>query len=265
MSRPRHRVPLLVLPVLLLGLAACDADVWIESPGERREAAADTVERVPVVVDTVYRPEPIDSVAASFAWLAARPTGRITTGRSFPAGAEEAARQFVRALGQTGSSTRGTIGAGDVGYQRAFTYVHPRVRGPRTSDQWQRSLAGVVKVALVRLEPVPGDSTLVFAELLVLRELDRQSMIGLYHGHFAAAPGDNGWQLTAARFVSEDWQSPLGGIESWRYDRARAGSRYAELDPDYGLDLVRLHSGEWVPLAMPVPVADLRFGLPDLL
>lgn len=238
----------------------------MESPGERRETKTDTVaaETVPTVVDTVYRPAPIDSVAASFAWLVARPTGRITTGRSFPSGAEEAARQFVRALGQTGSSTRGTIGAGDVGFQRAFTYVHPRVRGRRSSDQWKLSLAGIVKVALARLEPVPGDSTRVFAELLVLREIDRQSMIGLYYGHLEAAPGDNGWQLVAGRFTSEDWQSPLGDHESWRYDRARAGSRYAQRDPEYALDLVRLHSGEWVPLTMPAPTPDLQLGLPDL-
>lgn len=240
--------------------------MWIEQPGERRESRADTAvaETVPTVVDTVFRSTPIDSVAASFAWLVARPTGRITTGRSFPSSAEEAARQFVRALGQTGSSTRGTIGAGDVGFQRAFTYVHPRVRGRRSSDQWKRALAGIVKVARVRLEPVPDDSTRVFAELLVLREIDRQSLIGLYYGHFEAAPGDNGWQLVAGRFASEDWQSPLGEHESWRYDRARAGSRWAERDPDWGLDMIRLHSGEWVPLARPAPTPDLQLGLPDL-
>jgi hypothetical protein len=251
--------------LVLLAALGCRAEMWIESPDERLAAESDTAEESSVgPVDTLYRPTPIDSTAASFAWILRRPPARLTDDRSFPETPVDAARQFLRTLGQTGSSTRGTIGVGPLGYERAFTYVHPQVRGSRTAEQWASTLTGIVRPAVVRLEPVPGDSTLVFAELLVLRDVSGQSMAGLYYGHFAAAPGDNGWQLTGARLASEDWQSPLGGHRSWRYDRALAARSYAGEDTTSALAMVELKSGEWVPIAQPAPVADLRFGLPDL-
>lgn len=246
-----------------LALVACRAEVHLESPDERMAARADTAGAAPVAVDTIYRPMPIDSVGASFAWLVDRPAPLVPANRTYPDGPEEAARQFVRALAQTGSSTKGTIGTGDVGYQRAFTYVHPGVRGRRSAERWARALAGIVRPAVVQMLPVPEDTTRVFAELLVLREIDGQSILGLYYGHFSAAPGDNGWQLTGGRFQSEDWESPLADHQPWRYDRAGAAREYAGEDPDYALNLVRLQSGEWVPLARPTPRVDLRFGLPE--
>jgi len=221
------------------------------------------VAEVAIAADTVFRPMPIDSSAASFAWVVERPEARVTRERSYPSDPEDAARQFLRALAQTGSSTKGTIGVGTIGYDRAFTYVHPRVR-PRSVEAWRTSLAGIVRPAVVRLDPVPGDSTRVFAEIVVLREIDRQSLLGIYYGHFRAAPGDNGWQLTGARFASEDWQSPLGGHRPWRYDRALASRTYAAQDTTSPLTMVQLKSGEWVPIARLAPAADLRFGLPDL-
>lgn len=260
LRRPLERL----FPLVVLLLAACPAELRIESPDERLEGGSDTASAVSVVVDTVYRPMPIDSVAASFAWLVERPSPRMPSARPYPSTAEEAVRQFLRALGQTGSTSRGTIGVGDIGYERAFTYVHPAVRGRRTWRGWAASLAGIVRVGVVRLEAVPDDSTRVFAELSVLRELDGQALVGLYYGHFSVAPGDNGWQLTGARLASEDWAAPLGGYLPWRYDRAGAARMWATEDPAYALHLTRLASGEWVPLARPTPVAHLRFGLPDL-
>jgi len=243
----------------------CRAEMWIESPDERLAGGADTMRAAAATpVDTVYRPTPIDSSAASFAWMIRSPQARLTDERAFPETAVDAARQYLRALVQTGSSTKGTIGVGQLGYERAFTYVHPRVRGRRTAARWAWALSGIVRPAIVRLEPVPGDSTLVFGELLVLRDVAGESMAGLYYGHFAAAPGDNGWQLTGARFASEDWQSPLGGHRAWRYDRALAARFYAAEDTTSALTLVELKSGEWVPIVRLAPVADLRFGLPDL-
>ncbi|MFN2384537.1 MAG: hypothetical protein ABR559_09825, partial [Gemmatimonadota bacterium] len=88
--------------------------------------------------------------------------------------------------------------------------------------------------------------------------------LGLYYGQFAAAPGDNGWQLTGARLMSEDWQNRLGGRRTWRHDRAGAARTYATEDPRYAGALIQLHSGEWVPLARPVPETHLRLALPDL-
>ena len=210
---------------LLLALTACPAEVSIETPDERLSGRGDTLAAVATVVDTVYRPMPIDSVAASFAWVVHRPAPRVTTARSFPSNAEEAARQFVRALAQTGSSARGSIGVGDVGYERAFTYLHPSVRSRRGWQAWAGALQGIVRPTVITLEPVADDSTRVFGELLVLREVDGHSLLGTYYGHFSAAPGDNGWQLTGARFASEDWVSPLGGHQSWRWDRAGAARR----------------------------------------
>jgi hypothetical protein len=251
--------------LVLVAALGCRAEIWIESPDERLAGEADTAGATSSVpADTVYRPSPIDSTAASFAWILRRPPARLTDERSFPETPVDAARQFLRTLGQTGSSTQGTIGVGQLGYERAFTYVHPSVRGSRTAARWAWMLSGIVRPAVVRLEPVPGDSTLVFAELLVLRDVDGQSMAGLYYGHFATAPGDNGWQLTGARLASEDWQAPLGGHRSWRYDRALAARSYAAEDTTSALTMVELKSGEWVPIAQPAPVADLRFGLPDL-
>ena len=258
------------LPVALtltatLAAIGCRADVWVESPDERRAARARPDTAAPeLVADTIYRPAPIDSVAASFAWIVERPAPRVTTARSFPAGPVEAARQFVRALAQTGSTAQGTVGVGQVGYERAFTYLHPRVRGGRSWEEWSPTLAGIVRTAVVHLEPIPGDSNRVFAELLVLREIDGQSLIGLYFGQFEASPGDNGWQLTGARLASEDWAGPLGSGERWRFDRAGAARAYAAEDSSYAIDLVELQSGEWVPLARPAPAADLTLGLPDL-
>jgi hypothetical protein len=205
----------------------------------------------------------IDSVAASFAWLV-RLAPRLPSQRSFPSGAEEAGRQFVRALAQTGSSSRGPIGVGEAGYERAFTYVHPQIRGRRSASEWSAGLAGVVRPTIVRIEPVPGDSSRVFAELLVLRDAGGESLLGLYYGHFSAAPGDNGWQLSGARFASEDWQAALRPGEDWRYDRAAAAARFVAEDSLYARDLVQLESGEWVPLSRPAPSADLTFGLPAL-
>lgn len=251
------------LVIIVLGLAGCRTEVWLESPDERVAARQDTAAAAPVVVDTVYRPMPIDSAGASFAWVVRRPRPWVSTARVYPDGPEEAARQFLRALAQTGSSFRGTIGVGEVGYERAYTYVHPRVRGRRSSGVWSQGLAGIVRPSPVRIVPVPDDSTRVFVEVLVLREIDGQSVLGFYYGHLAAELGDNGWQLTGARLASEDWVAPLGQLQPWRYDRAVAASAYAEEDPAYALDLVRLESGEWVPLARPAPVAHLRFGLPD--
>jgi hypothetical protein len=251
--------------LIFLALAlGCRAEVWVEGPEERLQTVGDTAPPVAVPVDTVYRPTPIDSAAASLAWILRRPAPRLTDQRAFSQNAVDAARQFLRALAQTGSSTKGTIGVGELGYERAFTYVHPRVRGERSAARWAWGLGGVVRPAVVRLEPVPGDSTLVFAELAVLHEVDGQSLMGLYYGHFAAAAGDNGWQLTGARLASEDWQSPLGQLAPWRYDRALAARQYADQDTAAALTLVELKSGEWVPIARPAPTADLRFGLPDL-
>ncbi|HUP01488.1 MAG TPA: hypothetical protein VM737_08215 [Gemmatimonadota bacterium] len=248
-----------------LAAIGCRSEVWVEGPDERREARAraDTA-AAPVMADTVYRPAPIDSVAASFAWVVERPRPLVTAARSFPEGPVEAARQFVRALAQTGSTAEGTVGVGEVGYERAFTYLHPRVRGRRSWESWAPALAGIVRPAFVRLEPVPGDSSRVFVELLILREIAGQSLLGLYYGHFAAAPGDNGWQLTAARLESVDWAGPLGAGEAWRYDRAGAARAYAAEDSSYAIDLVELKSGEWVPLARPAANADLTLGLPEL-
>ena len=252
---------------LVLALAAltagCEADLRLERPGDVRGARSDSPTDVAVPADTVFRPMPIDSSAASFAWVVVRPEARVTRERSYPSGPEEAARQFLRALAQTGSSTKGTIGVGAVGYDRAYTYVHPRVR-PGRVEQWMAALSGVVRPAVVRLEPVPGDSTLVFAELVVLREIDRQSMLGLYYGHFRAEPGDNGWQLTGARLMAEDWESPLGPRLPARWDRAGAAREYAAEDPVHALNLVQLHNGEWVPLTRLPPRSDLRLGLPSL-
>lgn len=254
----------LAIVALLSGLPGCHAEVWVESPDERLRAEADTAGAASAAVDTLYRPLPIDSAAASFAWILRRPAPRLTDAREFPAGPVDAARSYLRALAQTGSSSRGTIGVGELGYERAFTYVHPSVRGRRTASEWGASLAGVVRPAIVKLEPVPGDSNLVFAELAVLHDVDGRTLLGLYYGHFAARPGDNGWQLTAARFASEDWQSPLGVHRAWRYDRALAAREYAADDPAAALALVELESGEWVPIGRPAPAADLRLGLPDL-
>lgn len=241
----------------------CEADLRLERPGETRRARADSPVDAAAPADTVFRPMPIDSAAASFAWVVVGPEARVTRERSYPSGPEEAARQFLRALAQTGSSTKGTIGVGAVGYERAYTYVHPRVR-PGSAERWSAGLAGVVRPAVVRLEPVPGDSTLVFAELVVLREIDRQSMLGLYYGHFRAEPGDNGWQLTGARLMAEDWESPLGARLPTRWDRAGAAREYAAEDPVHALNLIQLHNGEWVPLTRLPPRSDLRLGLPAL-
>jgi hypothetical protein len=256
------------LPVLVLGLAvftACRADVWVEGPDEaRRVVVRDAeVDTASAAADTVFRTVHIDSVAASFAWLV-KPEPRLPTQRSFPAGPVEAARQFVRALAQTGASSVGEIGIGELGYDRAFTYVHPEIRGQRTAAQWSAGLAGVVRPAIVRMELVPADSTRVFAEILVLRDVGGQSLLGLYYGHFAAAPGDNGWQVAGARFASEGWQAALQRGEAWRYDRAAAAARFVAEDSRYGRDLVQLQSGEWVPIGRPAPVVDLTFGLPAL-
>ncbi len=256
------------LPILCLGLAAfaaCRADVWVEGPDEARrtvdrDVKADTAS---VAADTVYRAVHIDSMAASFAWLV-KPEPRLPTQRSFPAGPVEAARQFVRALAQTGSSSGGEIGIGEQGYDRAFTYVHPEIRGRRSAAQWSTGLAGVVRPGVVRMEPVPADSTRVFAELLVLRDVGGQSLLGLYYGHFAAAPGDNGWQVAGARFASEGWQAALRRGETWRYDRAAAAARFVAEDSLYGRDMIQLQSGEWVPIGRPAPSVDLTFGLPAL-
>ncbi len=235
--------------------------MWIEKPGEEPPTAADTA-AFPAVVDTLYRPTPIDSAGASFAWATGRPPV-LTSTRSFPDGPVEAVRQYLRALAQTGSGSRGTIGAGGEGYERAFTYVHPSVRRRRSAESWARELAGVVRPEAIRLARVPGDSTRVFAEVLVLRDVGGQSLLGLYYGHFTAARGDNGWQLTGARLASEDWQSPLGGHQPWRWDRAGAARTYAAEDSSFAIDLTRLESGEWVPLARPTPTVDLRLGLPE--
>ncbi|MDX1661617.1 MAG: hypothetical protein R3326_07485 [Gemmatimonadota bacterium] len=261
-STPIHRW-LPILGVIALLAPGCRADVWVETPDERLEAEADTAPLEPVVVDTVYRPMPIDSVAASFAWLVERPAPRVTTNRTYPDGAVDAARQFLRALAQTGRGRVGLVGTGEQGYERAFTYVHPRVRGRRSSERWSRLLGGIVRPAVVQLEPVPDDSTKVFAEILVLKDVDGESVLGLYYGHLSALPGDNGWQVTGARLMSEDWQAPLGDVQPWRYDRGGAAGAYALENPAYALEMIRVQSGEWVPLARPVPVAHLRFGLPD--
>lgn len=251
---------------LALALAAltggCEADLRLARPGDARPGA-DSAAGVAVPADTVFRPMPIDSTAASFAWVVERPEARVTRERSYPGGPEEAARQFLRALAQTGSSSKGTIGTGAVGYDRAFTYVHPRVR-PADVEEWRAALEGIVRPAVARLEPVPGDSTLVFAELVVLREVDGQSMLALYYGHFRAEPGDNGWQLTGARLMAEDWESPLATRLPARWDRAGAARVYAEEDPVHALNLIRLHNGEWVPLTRLPPRSDLRLGLPAL-
>ena len=251
---------------LALAIAAltggCEADLRLARPDDVRPGA-DTAADVAVPLDTVFRPMPIDSAAASFAWVVVRPGARVTRERSYPDGPEDAARQFLRALAQTGSSSKGTIGVGAVGYERAFTYVHPRVR-PADVENWSARLEGIVRPAVTRLEPVPGDSTLVFAELVVLREVDGQSMLAIYYGHFRAEPGDNGWQLTGARFMAEDWESPLATRRPARWDRAGAAREYAEEDPLHSLNLVRLHSGEWVPLTRLPPRSDLRLGLPSL-
>lgn len=255
----------LLRPALLAVLVtACPAELSVETPDERLRSDQDSGAALPTVVDTVFRPMPIDSAPASFAWLVDRPPPRVTVERSFPSGAADAARQFVRALAQTGSTGRGSIGVGDVGYERAFTYLHPAVRSRRGWRAWAASLSGIVRPAIVTLESVPDDSTRVFVELLVLREQDGQSLLGIYYGHFSAAPGDNGWQLTGARLMAEDWASPLGGHQPWRWDRAGAARAYALENPAYALTMVRLQSREWVPVARPVPVVHLRFGLPDL-
>ncbi|HJU87463.1 MAG TPA: hypothetical protein VJ788_08855 [Gemmatimonadota bacterium] len=258
--------PCLTGAALAFALAAltggCEADLRLARPGEVGPGA-DTAAGVAIPADTVFRPMPIDSAAASFAWVVVRPEARVTRERSFPGGPEEAARQFLRALAQTGSSSKGTIGVGAIGYERAFTYVHPRVR-PTEAETWSGQLEGIVRPAVVRLEPVPGDSSLVFAELVVLREVDRQSMLALYYGHFRAEPGDNGWQLTGARLMAEDWESPLGGRLPDRWDRAGAAREYAAEDPVHALNLIRLHSGEWVPLTRLPPRNDLQLGLPPL-
>ena len=256
------------LRILALGFAvftACRADVWVEGPDEARRTVVRDVEEdtASAAADTIFRTVHIDSVAASFAWLV-KPEPRLPTQRSFPAGPVEAARQFVRALAQTGQSSAGEIGIGEPGYDRAFTYVHPEIRGQRTAAQWSSGLTGVVRPAVVRMEPVPADSARVFAELLVLRDVGGQSLLGLYYGHFATAPGDNGWQVAGARFASEGWQAALRRGEEWRYDRAAAAARFAAEDSLYGRDLVQLQSGEWVPVGRPAPTVDLTFGLPTL-
>ncbi len=258
---PRSRIVTTLL--LFAASAGCEADLRLARPGEERRPAEDTLADVTAPVDTVFRPMPIDSVAASFAWVVERPAPRVTRERAYPQDPVDAARQFLRALAQTGSSTKGAIGVGAVGYERAFTYVHPRVR-PGSAEQWRAGLAGVVRPAVVRLEAVPGDSTRVFAELVVLREIDRQSLLGIYYGHFRAEPGDNGWQLTGARLAAEDWESPLSPRVPDRYDRAGAARVYAAEDPAFALGLVQLQSGEWVPLGRPAPRSDLRFGLPSM-
>jgi hypothetical protein len=260
-SGPRSHA--LIAISVLASFVACEADLRLARPGEPRPSVEDTVPGASAPLDTVFRPTPIDSIAASFAWVVERPEARVTRERSYPSDPVEAARQFLRALAQTGSSTKGTIGVGDVGYDRAFTYVHPTVR-PVSVEAWRNGLTGIVRPAVVRLEPVPGDSTRVFAELVVLREIDQQSLLGLYYGHFRAEPGDNGWQLTGARLTAEDWESPLAARIPERYDRAGAARAYATEDPAYALGLIRLHSGEWVPLGRPAPRSDLRFGLPSL-
>jgi len=258
---PRSRA---LFPLVLAALiAACEADLHLERPGDARRPGADSVADTAAAADTVFRPMPIDSAAASFAWVVEGPAALVTRERSYPSGPVEAARQYLRALAQTGSSTKGTIGVGSLGYERAFTYVHPRVR-PGSVDRWRFGLAGIVRPAIVRLEPVPGDSTRVFAELVVLREIDGQSLLGLYYGHFRAEPGDNGWQLTGARLASEDWESPLSPRLPDRYDRAGAAREYAAEDPVHALNLIQLHSGEWVPLTRAAPRNDLRLGLPSL-
>ena len=129
------------LPTLCLALvfAGCRADVWVEGPDEARRIVSrsrDIVADTPTATtDTIFRTVHIDSAAASFAWLV-KPEPRLPTQRSFPAGPVEAVRQFVRALAQTGSSSAGEIGIGEPGYDRAFTYVHPEIRGQRTAAEW---------------------------------------------------------------------------------------------------------------------------------
>lgn len=258
----RRRSTALLLAALAAG-SGCRADVWVEGPDERRAEPVDSAPVVAAEVDTVYRPFRIDSTAASFAWLVERPAPRLPSERRYPENPVEAVRQFVRALAQTGSSRRGPVGVGQTGYDRAFTYVHPRVRGSRTAAEWAPSLAGLVRPAVVDLAPVPADSSRVFAELLVLREVADQPLLGLYYGHFTTARGDNGWQVTGARLASQDWSAAVVRGEAWRFDRAAAAREFAVEDPAYARDLVRLKSGEWVPLARPAHARDLTLGLPD--
>ena len=121
-------------------------------------------------------------------------------------GAVEAARQFLRALAQTGSSSKGTIGVGSIGYERAFTYVRrgTALRGAAV-ELWAR---GDRAAGHRQAGAGPRGLDPCVRRVVVLREVDRQSLLGLYYGHFRAEPGDNGWQLTG-RLASEDWESPL--------------------------------------------------------
>lgn len=249
-----------VASLLALTVVGCRAEIWVEEPGGRRSATVDSVMVAPTASDTVFRAMRVDSVAASFAWLL-QPRPRVPRTRSFPDTPVEAVRQYVRALGQTGSSELGEVGVGEIGYERAFTYLHPRIRRETDLESWTRRLEGVIRPTIVTLRAVPGDTTRVFTELSVLREIGGQSLLGLYYGHFTTASGDNGWQVTGARLASEKWQSRLVRAESWRYDRAQAAQRFAEEDAGFGRNLIRLRSGEWVPIERQVPDVDTTLGL----
>ena len=63
-------------------IVGCEAEIGIERPGEARGAGVDTVAGAAVPVDTVFRPAPIDSAGASFAWVVVRPEARVTRERS---------------------------------------------------------------------------------------------------------------------------------------------------------------------------------------
>jgi hypothetical protein len=122
----------LPLAFLLAALpSACEADLHFERPGDPRRAP------------TRWRRSRSPPIPSSGQCLStARPptagwsTARcaVTRERSYPSGPEEAARQFLRALAQTGSST-GTIGVG-ASDTTGRSLCASRV--PRNVEAWQQ-------------------------------------------------------------------------------------------------------------------------------
>jgi hypothetical protein len=207
-----------------------------------------------------------------------------------PTNAEQALIAYFSALSLAGHPVYfGSLGREEEARRMAYRYLSNEVKQRLTMQAFKKSLTGTAAIRLLKVFPADyGDDTdpayvpRYFVELEKLEEArtsqGQKSLFTYYSGFYTLTREDGTFRIKSWDMKPEDFISPLGGHQPWRYDpEARAQQhvwdklfhfkgavsgpatllqrktdfavvRVGKEIGGHTVYLARLESGEWVPL-----------------
>ena len=211
-----------------------------------------------------------------------------TPGASATTPQEEVLSAYFYALSMAGSPTYFGSFAEPNAWRTAYDYLSPAAKKRVPPEKFRQTLKGLGTIRLLRVLPASSSEEAgraqklrCFVEIEELQESGStpsvESVFSYSWGFYALTRDGGTYRIDSWDMKPEDFISPLGGHQPWRYDPAARAQQYAyekaqfkgpapspavviERKPDFAIvrvgkgtteltmRLARVKSGEWIPL-----------------